>query len=189
MVRRRTVVVLVVIAGVVAALAALGWQNMTLPRYHLGTKEELVSKLSEYFDREPNIGVKIMNETIRVDVGQVYRYDLVANSDKQSHGWMELRPNQGRVQDIVLVWIHNSDQKLLDSGYLMLSGVADITIPDWQNDDGDPNRNLEMLRLIKTNSDPDPSEDTYENWDLKERRVWVSTTDPQKTVVTVFIEP
>ena len=174
------VVVLIVLAAVVTVVVSQRWG---VPRYHLGIKEELVSSLSEYFNREPEIGVRITNETTFEDLGTVYRYDLISNIDSQPHGRMELLQYTGKVMSINLLWMQNGDERLRESGYLLLSGVADNTLTDWQDDDGAPNRNFEMLRLIEDNGG------LYENWDLADRRVLNARIDEEISGVLVFIEP
>jgi hypothetical protein len=160
-----------------------GWLYLTTqPPSNLGTKQELVSQLTEYFGRESEIGVKIVNETTYDDAGPVYRYDLIASSDSQRHGFMEIRTFdrdiwKDKVWMVFLAWTHNGDEKLVESGYLMLSGLADITIQDWRKDDGQPNRNVEMLSLVTNNPN-------YENWDLTERG-WRSSVDNEKIAVVV----
>src|SRR2546428_5491175 len=187
--RNRIIIVLIIIAGVIASMAVVGWQ-ISIPRYHLGTKEGLVSNLSEFFSRNSTISVTITNETSRNDAGIVYRYDLISNIDKQRHGWMEIRPWNGKILYLAMAWNASHNRLLLDSGYVMLSGIADNTIPDWQNVDGDPNRNLQMLAEISSRSPNtvDPKIGSYDNWDLSERRVWRSTVNTEVVFVSVFIE-
>ena len=109
------------------------------PRYNLGEKDELVSRLSEYFGRESDNAaavVRITNGTYydaSLAGGQdIYAYGLAAEHDDKAHGVMRIvtYPNEMRVHMISIEWRHNGDPNLRDAADLMASGIADYAIPD-----------------------------------------------------------
>lgn len=130
------------------------------PRYDLGAKDELISKLSEYFGREPANAVKIGNGyyySLFDGVHDLYAYGLIANYDSKDHGTLRIWTyhNDMKVQAISIDWRTHGEPNLLNAEDLMVSGIADLTIPDWQTkkDNGEHNnRNSQMLNWIHANT-------------------------------------
>lgn len=161
------------------------------PSYQLGDKEVLLSDLREYFSREPEVGVTIGNENPYPPGGNSSsRYELIANYDFQIHGNLTTSTWNGKVMDVTLLWKHGGNKDLIRSGELMMSGIVDNTIPDWQENDGQLNRNVELFNWIDANLPMGSEErDGHIDWDFSERRVLNVGKSPDEIFLNVFIEP
>lgn len=164
-------------------------------QYNLGTtKDELVSRLSEYFSREPDNAVRITHEyrydaTLYDGVHDLYAYGLVADYDSKDHGTLRIFTyhNELNVQAVSIQWI-TREPKLQNATDLMVSGIADNTIPDWQADDGQPNRNVQMLNWIHANTEcmqrPVVKDDLSQ-----ERKLYLSACEGFIPLLMVSVEP
>jgi hypothetical protein len=162
------------------------------PQYSLGMKDELVPKLFEYFGREPDNAVRMENEyyyNTAVFDGGLYGYGLIAEHDSKNHGSMSVSTfhDQLRVRDITIRWEHDGDPTLQKAGDLMVSGIADLTMPDWQMDDNPPNRNMEMLNWIDANSEC--SQTFVIKDDLSQQRTLYASVCEDHFVISVAIKP
>ncbi|MGI0019474.1 MAG: hypothetical protein ACREAY_03275 [Nitrososphaera sp.] len=179
--------------ALIALFSTMGTSALSnYPQHSLGTKDVLVSKLFEYFSREPDNAVRMKNEfyynTSLFD-GGLYGYGLIADHDSKNHGSMSISTyhDRIRVRDITIRWEHDGDPALRNAGDLMASGIADLTIPDWQMDDGQPNRNVEMLNWIHANTEC--SRHFTVKDDLSEQRKFYISACENHFVLLVSIEP
>ncbi len=154
---KKIVIFGLVSAGIIIAASVATWQFFfNYPRYDLGAKDELISKLSEYLSREPDNAVRLVNETHSVLQGdqEIYSYDLVAAHDSKAHGKLIIGTyyQENKVWKINVKWEHRGDPNLLNASELIVSAITDNAIPEWQTDDGRPNRNVQMLNWIHANA-------------------------------------
>lgn len=147
----------IVLFSTMSTSAFVYYPRYHFPRYDLGDKDELVSKLSEYFAREPNNAVRVEKGGFvgRVDYIDIYAYQLIADYDSKNHGALQIFTyrDEVRVQAVGIKWRTHGEPELVNAKNLMVSGIADNTIPDWQIDDGEPNRNVQMLNWIDANTE------------------------------------
>ncbi|MGH9992879.1 MAG: hypothetical protein ACREBU_05815 [Nitrososphaera sp.] len=193
--RTKTAVGVFIIIGIAITVGIFGaWKlYFNYPPYHLGVKEQLLSDLGEYFGREPDSAVRIGEEFPNPAVYErSYRYELISTKDSKSHGNLTLSTYDDKVMDVTVWWTHGDDVDLRNSGDLIMSGIADNTIPDWQKEDGQPNRNVELFKWIDLHLSGEPeSRKGYTDRDLSERRVLTIGQDPVKNEIflNVFIQP
>ncbi|HEY7734243.1 MAG TPA: hypothetical protein VIB07_05565 [Nitrososphaera sp.] len=188
-----TLLMTLVFIGAVAVIAGVAVVGTLFPRpvYHLGEKEQLLSDLKEYFAREQDVGVQVGNEQPFPQGGNdSSRYELTANHDSLVHGNLTISTWNGMVIDVTLRWFHGGDENLMRSGELIISGIADNTITDWQEEDGQPNRNVELFKWIDENLSSQSNEGQgHIDWDFGDRRVLNYGKGPDYVVMNVFIEP
>lgn len=182
--------VLIMFGVFVGAVAIIGllvpsvlWASR--PSFQFEDKDVLLSNLREYLGREADIDVRIENETTVGTNPVEYKYDLISDIDSQKHGWLKmLVDSKGRVWSVFLQWTHNGEDKLQRSGELIVSAITDNMIPDWQQDDGQPNRNLQILEWIDSNTEYDR---TY-NMDVGDHRVLQFQREQNQFIFGIHIE-
>jgi hypothetical protein len=166
-------------------------------RYDLGTKDELISKLSEYLAREPGNAVKIprthySDASIYDGVHDVYGSPLISEYDQKEHGTLRIFTyhNDTRVQSVSVTWQTRDQPYLVSARDLLISALADNTIPDWQaNDDGQPNRNMQMLEWVHTNTDDCSGRVTVKDDLIQQRKLYVSGCHDNISFLRVSVEP
>jgi hypothetical protein len=156
------------------------------PSHDLGHKDVLISDLRQYLGREDETAVLLANEQQRGNgTLQLFRYDLISVKDQKEHGNILFVVRNNSVMSVGVDWRYGNDTVLQESGDLILSAVADITIPDWQSEDRQPYRNIEILKV--TNAQP--VSQYYDNYNLEQDRYlrFVKFEDGYK--LDLFIEP
>jgi hypothetical protein len=156
------------------------------PSHDLGHKDVLISDLRQYTGREDETAVLLANEQQRGNgTLQLFRYDLISVKDQKEHGNILFVVRNNSVMSVGVDWRYGNDTVLQESGDLILSAVADITIPDWQSEDRQPYRNIEILKV--TNAQP--VSQYYDNYNLEQDRYlrFVKFEDGYK--LDLFIEP
>jgi hypothetical protein len=173
------------VMGVVIFTSPYGIWNFR-PSQDLGHKDVLISDLRQYLGREDETAVLLANEQQRGNgTLQLFRYDLISVKDQKEHGNILFVVRNNSVMSVGVDWRYGNDTVLQDSGDLILSAVADITIPDWQSEDRQPYRNTEILKV--TNAQP--VSQYYDNYNLEQDRYlrFVKFEDGYK--LDLFIEP
>ena len=128
-------IVFIVLFSTVGTNSLVYYPRYDFPRYDLGDKDELVSKFSEYFAREPDNAVKIGNGGYvgRIDHAiDVHAYPLIADYDSKNHGTLRIFTyrDEVRVQAVSIQWRTHGEPELVNAIDLVVSGIADNTIPD-----------------------------------------------------------
>jgi hypothetical protein len=164
-------------------------------RYDLGTKDELVSRLSEYLSREPENATKIgklhyNDASIYDGVHDVYGTSLISEYDNRDHGTLRIFTyhNDTRVQSISIEWRTNDQPYLVNARDLIVSAIADNTIPDWQAADSQPNRNMQMLNWIHANSNCS-SHATVKDDLSQQRKLHLTACENNIGFLRVSVEP
>jgi hypothetical protein len=173
------------VMGVVIFTSPYGIWNFR-PSHDLGHKDVLISDLRQYLGREDETAVLLANEQQRGNgTLQLFRYDLISVKDQKEHGNILFVVRNNSVMSVGVDWRYGNDTVLQESGDLILSAVADITIPDWQSEDRQPYRNIEILKV--TNAQP--VSQYYDNYNLEQDRYlrFVKFEDGYK--LDLFIEP
>ena len=113
-------IVFIVLFSTVGTNSLVYYPRYDFPRYDLGDKDELVSKFSEYFAREPDNAVKIGNGGYvgRIDHAiDVHAYPLIADYDSKNHGTLRIFTyrDEVRVQAVSIQWRTHGEPELVNA--------------------------------------------------------------------------